>query len=158
MAQRVMENKVRKRDGILFMEDAYIRFIANNTEDFGEALRILLDKKNYPILISGELGKDRVGLFISLLFSILDIPQESINQEYMASNRYIDLSFMAKTASSLSSDAQETMTVLLSVQESFLNIAYREIENRYGSFDNYRETGLKISGKNKDKLKDILLK
>lgn len=158
MSQRILENKVRKRDGILFMEDAYIRFIANNTEDFGEALRILLDKKNYPILISGELGKDRVGLFISLLFSILDIPQESINQEYMASNRYIDLSFMAKTASSLSSDAQETMTVLLSVQESFLNIAYREIENRYGSFDNYRETGLKISGKNKDKLKDILLK
>ena len=40
----------------------------------------------------------------------------------------------------------------------YLNIAYREIENRYGSFDNYRETGLKISGKNRDRLKDLLLK
>ena len=50
------------------------------------------------------------------------------------------------------------MTVLLSVSESYLNIAYQEIENRYGSFDNYRETGLKISGRNKDKLKDLLLK
>lgn len=158
MMQRILENKVRKRDGSLFMEDAYIRFIANNTEDFGEALRILLDKKNYPVLISGELGKDRVGMFISFLFSILDIPQESITREYMASNQYINPGFMAKTASSLSSDSQETMTVLLSVSESYLNIAYQEIENRYGSFDNYRETGLKISGKNKDKLKDLLLK
>lgn len=156
--QRIQEDKVRKRDGTLFMEDAYIRFIANNTEELGDAFRILLDKKNYPILISGELGKDRVGLFISLLFSMLDIPQESITQEYMSSNRYIDPSFMAKTVSALSTDAQETMTVLLSVNESFLNIAYREIENRYGSFDNYRETGLKISGKNRDRLKDLLLK
>lgn len=158
MNQRILENKVRKRDGTLFMEDAYIRFIANNTEDLGDVSRILLDKKNYPILISGELGKDRVGLFISLLFSMLDIPQESITQEYMSSNRYIDPSFMAKTVSALSTDAQETMTVLLSVNESFLNIAYQEIENRYGSFDNYRETGLKISGKNRDRLKDLLLK
>ena len=89
---------------------------------------------------------------------MLDIPQESITQEYMSSNRYIDPSFMAKTVSALSTDAQETMTVLLSVNESFLNIAYQEIENRYGSFDNNRETGLKISGKNRDRLKDLLLK
>ena len=65
---------------------------------------------------------------------------------------------MFGTVSSLSTDAQETMTVLLSVNESFLDAAYREIEKQYGSFENYVDEGLGLSAKKQEKLKDILLR
>ena len=155
--KRIQENKVRKRDGTLFMEDTYIRFIINNTEEYADAFHLLLDEDNYPILVTGDLGKDRVGLFVSLLFKLLDIPNDVIMREYLSSSNHIDPSFMANQVLSLSFDSQETMTVLLLVKESFINIAFNEIYNRFGTFDNYRETGLKLSSKKQQKLKDILL-
>ena len=155
--ERIQDNKARFRDGKLFMEDTYMRFIMNSTEEFSDAFQLLLNKENYPILITSDLGKDRVGLFMAMLFTMLDVPRETIIREYMFSLDHVDPSFMAKKVSSLSSDSQETMTVLLSVNESFLNMAFKEIENRFGSFDNFREIGLRLSSKKQQKLKDILL-
>ena len=155
---RLRENTIRKGDGLLYMEDTYIRFVSKYTADFARVFPFLLDEKNYPILIHGDLGKDRTGFLASLLLTIVGVPHETVQTDYLDSNRYIDPSFMFGTVSSLSTDAQETMTVLLSVNESFLDAAYREIEKQYGSFENYVDEGLGLSAKKQEKLKDILLR
>ena len=156
--ERLMENKVRKRDGKIYLEDTYIRFVTECSAAYARILPIFLDESNYPILLHGTLGKDRVGYFSALLLTILGVPYDTVLKDYLASNRYIDPSFMSKTVSALSSDAQETMTTLLLVNESFLNIAYKEIDKQFGSFKEYVEDELDLSAKKQEKLKDILLR
>lgn len=156
--QRILDNKVRSRDGILFMEDIYIKFVSRYSEDFAQILQLFIDENNYPILVQDDLGKDRAGYLLSLILMLLDVPYETVVKDYMESNQYVDPSFMSYAVQSLSQDAQETMTVLLSTNESFLNIAYNEIDKEYGSFKEFRRKALFFSTKNKEKLKDILLK
>lgn len=155
--QRLKENKVRSRDGFLFLEDVYIKFVTQYTEDFAQILQLFVDESNYPILIQDDLGKDRAGYLLSLVMMLLDIPYETVVKDYMESNKYVNPLFMSNEAKSLSWDAQETMTVMLSVNESFLEVAYYEIDRKYGSFKAFRREGLLFSTKNKEKLKDILL-
>ena len=156
--ERLMENKVRKRDGKIYLEDTYIRFVTECSESYAQVLQIFLDEANYPILLQGTLGKDRVGYLSALLLTMLGVPYDSVLKDYLASNQYIDPSFMSQTVSSLSSDAQETMTTLLLVDESFLDIAYKEIDKQFGSFKEYLEDELDLSAKKQEKLKDILLR
>lgn len=156
--ERLMENKVRKRDGKIYLEDTYIRFVTECSESYAQVLQIFLDEANYPILLQGTLGKDRVGYLSALLLTMLGVPYDSVLKDYLASNQYIDPSFMSQTVSSLSSDAQETMTTLLLVDESFLDIAYKEIDKQFGSFKGYLEDELDLSAKKQEKLKDILLR
>lgn len=156
--RRIQENKTRSRDGVLFMEDVYIKFVTQCTEDFAQILQLFVDENNYPILVQDDLGKDRAGYLMSLVLMLLDVPYETVVKDYLESNVYVDPSFMSSTVRSLSMDAQETMTVLLSVDESYLDIAYNEIERKYGSFKEFRREGLFFSTKNKEKLKDILLR
>ncbi len=156
--RRIQENKTRSRDGVLFMEDVYIKFVTQCTEDFAQILQLFVDENNYPILVQDDLGKDRAGYLMSLVLMLLDVPYETVVKDYLESNVYVDPSFMSSTVRSLSMDAQETMTVLLSVDESYLDIAYNEIERKYGSFKEFRREGLFFSTRNKEKLKDILLR
>ena len=155
--QRMENNKFRSRDGFLFMEDVYIKFVTQNTEDFAQILQLFVDESNYPILVQDDLGKDRTGYLISLVMMLLDIPYETIVKDYMESNQYINPLFMSNKAKSLSWDAQEAMTTMLAVNESYLEAAYNEINRKYGSFKEFRREGLLFSTKNKEKLKDMLL-
>ncbi len=155
--QRLKDNKVRSRDGFLFMEDIYIKFVTQSTDDFAQILQLFVDENNYPILVQDDLGKDRAGYLLSLVMMLLDIPYETVVKDYMESNRYINPLFMSNEVKSLSWDAQEALTVMLSTNESFLEVAYNEIDRKYGSFKAFRGEGLLFSTKNKEKLKDILL-
>lgn len=158
LMERLQANTLRKQDGILYMEDKYLQFVTQDYDVFGEALHLFLDEANYPILIQDDLGKDRTGFLSSLLLTLLDVPRESVMQDYLASNRYIDVGFFAKDACSMSLDAQETITVLLSAKESFLDIAYQEIDRKYDSFQEYTEKELHFSPQDQAQLREILLK
>lgn len=157
VAQRLEEGRMRKGDGVLFMQDTYLRFVTENSEQFGKALEVFLDKDNYPILVNCSMGKDRVGFLTAMLLAALDIPEETIMKDYIASNSYIDLSHLACMATNLGTDAQETITVLLNANETWLDLAFLKIRKEYGSTDKYLSKGLHLSEKERDTLKDILL-
>lgn len=157
ITRRLEEERMRKGDGLLYMQDIYLRYVTENSEQFGKALKVFLDKANYPILVSCSLGKDRTGFLTAMLLSALDIPEETILSDYMASNEYIDVRHLASMAQELNTDAQETITVLLSANETWLELAFRKIRKEYGSVDRYLSKGLHLSEKERDTLKDIIL-
>jgi protein-tyrosine phosphatase len=155
---RLMEGRVRKGDGSLFMQDAYLRFIApDNARSFALALQLFLDEENYPVLFHCSMGKDRTGFLASLLLSALDVPEETIFGDYVASNNFVDLRRYASFVQSLDSDSQEAMTIILSANETFLELVFRTIKKEYGSIGQYLSEELQFTDKQKRKLKDILL-
>lgn len=155
--EKLTEGRMRKGDGLLFMQDTYLRFITRNSEQFAKALRVFLDEDNYPILVNCSLGKDRTGFLTAMLLTALGIQEETVKKDYMASNEYIDISHLAYMAQGFNTDAQETITVLVSVNETFLDLVFNKIKKEYGSVDKYLSKGLHLTDKDREKLKDILL-
>lgn len=158
ISRRLEEGRIRKGDGLVYMQDTYIHYVTENSEQFGKALRVFLDKDNYPVLINCSLGKDRTGFLTALLLTALDVPEEAIVKDYMDSNNHIDLRHLANIARNLNTDAQETITVLLSTNATWLDLAFHKIKKKYGSTDNYLSKELHLTEKERDTLKDIMLK
>ena len=157
ITRRLEEGRIRKGDGLVYMQDTYISYVTDNSEQFGKALKVFLDKDNYPILVNCSMGKDRAGFLTAMLLTALDVPEETIMKDYMASNNHIDLRSLAYMARNLNTDAQETITVLLGANETWLDLAFHKIKKEYGSTDKYLSKGLHLTEKERDTLKDIIL-
>lgn len=158
ITRRIMEGRVRKGDGSLFMQDMYLQFIApDKAQAFAQALQLFLDENNYPVLFHCSLGKDRTGFLASLLLSALDVPEETIFNDYVATNDFINLKRYASLVQGMDTDAQEAMTVILSANETFLDLVFRKIKKEYGSLAQYLRQEMQLTDKQKEKLKDILL-
>ncbi|MDR1556426.1 MAG: tyrosine-protein phosphatase [Tannerellaceae bacterium] len=156
--RRIGEGRVRKGDGFLSMQDVYLQYMEpENGRAFARALHVFLDESNYPILFYCSLGKDRAGFLASLLLSALDVPEETIFSDYVATNDFIDLKPYAGLVNDMDTDAQEAMTVILSANETFLDLVFRKIKKEYGSLSQYLSEEMQLTDKQKEKLKDILL-
>lgn len=157
ITKRLIEGRIRKGDGLVYMQDTYIRYVIEYSEQFSKALKVFLNKDNYPILINCSMGKDRAGFLTAMLLAALDVPEETIIKDYMASNHHINLRNLAYIARSFNTDAQETITVLLGANETWLDLALHKIKKEYGSTDKYLSKGLHLTEKERDTLKDIIL-
>lgn len=155
--ERLKEGRMRKGDGILYLQDLYLQFITDNSNQFAKALDIFLDESNYPILYSCDIGKDSSGFLSAMLLAALGASESTIMKDYLASNEYIQTDKMAYLAHEMNSDAQEAITVLLGAHESLLDLVFQKIRKDYGSTDKYLSKELQLTEKKRNKLKDILL-
>ncbi|OAV64004.1 Tyrosine-protein phosphatase precursor [Bacteroidales bacterium Barb4] len=153
------DGHMRKGDATVYMQDLYLKFLIENSETFAQALRLFLDKGNYPILFSSDLGKDGAGFLANLLFSALSVPDETITDNYLESNNYVTLSRFAGIAdiSTLSPEAEKALLVLLSADNSFLSPLRQKVRADYGTFPEYLGSALGFPPKSCAKLQDILL-
>jgi protein-tyrosine phosphatase len=157
IVNRIREGKMRKGDGSLFMQDLYLQYVTANSREFAQAFRFFLNENNYPILFNCSLGKDRTGYLAALLLAALDVPEETILRDYTATNDYLDLKRYAALVQGLDTDVQEALTVILSADETFLNLVFRKIKKEYGSMYQYLKEEMQLTDKQKEILKDILL-
>ena len=155
--EKIREGRLRKGDGILYMQDLYLQFVAENKEPFSKALEVFLDENNYPILFNCTMGKDRTGFLAALLLLMLGVSEETVVHDYMETNNYIDLQRFNSAVLHLSTEAQEALTVILTANESFLRLAIGKINKEYGSVSNYLSKELNINEKQQEKLKEIML-
>lgn len=155
--ERIKQGRMKKGDGMLFLQDIYLQFVDNDSEQFAQALDLFLDKKNYPILFHCTQGKDRAGFLAALLLAALDVPEETIMKDYMYTNDYVNIRALASFANDLDTDAQEAITALLSANELYLSVAFKKIKKEYGSIHKYMEEKLNFTTKKREKLKEIML-
>ncbi|WP_099464705.1 tyrosine-protein phosphatase [Parabacteroides provencensis] len=155
--QRIKEDKIKKGDAILYMQDQYLQFVTDNSAQFAKALALFENADNYPILFNCSLGKDRSGFLAFILLSALGIPEDIIEQDYLASNNYIDVGHLAYQARDLSTDAQESITVLLTANISLMDLTSQKIIKEYGSVNKYLSKGLGLTEKKREQIKDMLL-
>ncbi len=78
-------------------EIAYRFFILGCKNQIREAMEAILETRNGAVAIHCFAGKDRTGIFISLLHLLLDTPLEIIKHDYLASEYDMKLSRLQKT-------------------------------------------------------------
>nr|CAG8610587.1 4258_t:CDS:2 [Entrophospora candida] len=67
----------------------YIDLVKNCHEIIIEILEALTDKSNLPVLIHCKHGKDRTGIVIAIILSLLGIPDELIIKDYLSSLKHL---------------------------------------------------------------------
>ena len=154
----MMDNEhLTRSDAIRDVQDSYIGIIENYKSVFAEMFNILTDENNYPVLLSGSLGKDRVGLASFFILYAVGIPQNVIIDDYLLSRQTVDISKIAQNVKTKPEYFQEAVTALMSVNPAYINYSIDYINQKYGSIDNYLEKELKLTSGKKILLRKYLL-
>ena len=156
--ERIARDQIRIGDALLYMQDYYLQLITpENSQSLAEALAMMRDSTNFPMLVQCSLGKDRTGFLIAMLLSILEVPEETILKDYVRSNESIRFELLAPLVQHFSMDAQEAVTALLSANEDFLLLALETIRKEYGSIATYQHLVLHIDEKARREIQANLL-
>jgi protein-tyrosine phosphatase len=71
--------------------EGFYRFVLDRFQPHIRAvLEMLARPATPPVLIHCTAGKDRTGVVIALLLSLVDVPNETIVEDYLLTDRYID--------------------------------------------------------------------
>ena len=108
-----------------------------------------------PTLFHCTAGKDRTGVFSALLLLLLGVPRETVFEDYLLTNTYLEAERLAAMVSALK-DPTGTTSLMLA-DRSYLETALQTIDRKFGSLDNYRRTELGLSDRILERLKARLL-
>ena len=153
----ILSQKMKRIDILAYDQDVFSFILENNTDYFIKMFDILLEEKNYPILIYCSLGKDRAGIAAALILAALHTSESIIFDDYLLSNELINYGSLLRNADIYPFEVQETITALFRAHKETLKYSFDLLKNQYGSIENYLEKELKLTYAKRKKLKDILL-
>lgn len=129
---------------------------------FGERYRPLFVKlltlqPDEALLFHCTGGRDRTGMAAALFLKILGVPQNIIEQDYIASNFYLAKNpTMQQTYAGLSKMtgmSGEEIKKEMELRPELIRTFFRAIENKYGSIENFFQVEMGIGPKEVDILK-----
>lgn len=154
---KVQEKKLVCDTVSRLVEQSNRDMVKENQEVYHKIFNVLLDKKNYPIIIHCSSGEGRTGIVSALILYALDVDDDDIMDDYCLSNKYFNIAEFSKFAYNLPVDCQEAVTTIFSARQNFLDAAFNQMEMLYGDVDTYLEKGVGLSKSKINKLRNILL-
>ncbi|MDV6280105.1 tyrosine-protein phosphatase [Rhodococcus jostii] len=98
-----------------------------------------------PQVVHCTSGKDRTGWATALLLSIAGVARETIVDDYLLTNEYSAASIKAALDDAAAVHGEQVAQILAplyGVEASYLDAGFTQVEQSYGSFDNYLIEGL----------------
>ncbi len=125
----------------------------------------LLSGGRFPAVIHCTAGKDRTGFSIAMLLLALGVPRQTVRQDYLLTERFLDLTSMMKaSAAYLHSVLGDRVTpdasmlrALCGVHGDYLDAALGVVERDYGSVDGYLADAAGLDADKRVVLKALLL-
>jgi protein-tyrosine phosphatase len=143
------------------LDQTYQHMVIDSAPQYATVFRQLREDR-LPLLYHCTAGKDRTGVFSALVLLALGVPRETVFADYALTNKYLtpDAQKQMARASAPSAMAQlspEQARVLMAADPEYLQSALAAIDQKYGSFDNYRRRALGLSDTDLEGLKSRLL-
>jgi protein-tyrosine phosphatase len=153
----ILSQKMKREDILAYDQDLFSFLLENNSDYFIRMFDILLEEKNYPVIIYCSLGKDRTAIASALILAALDVDEDIIFDDFLLSNSLIDFHSLVQNADIYPLEVQETMTALLRAHKETIRYSFDLLKDNFGSLDNYFEKELGLTHKKRERLKSILL-
>ncbi|WP_069160016.1 tyrosine-protein phosphatase [Nocardia altamirensis] len=109
---------------------------------FASVLHDIIGTTDGAVLFHCTAGKDRTGWTAAVLLTLLGVDRDTVTQDYLLSNIYRNAA------------PNDTIN---GVQKSWLDTAFAQADQTYGSFDNYVREGLNLTAADITTLKTKLL-
>ena len=138
------------------MGDLYAHMLLDETgrQGYQRFFEVLAKNDRGAVLWHCSAGKDRAGLATVLLLTVLEVPAEAIRADYLATNNYLESreeDFVKKLPfEDPPSQLLDSIHILNTADEAFLNTGIRAIEEEYGSIDGYLKGALGVDEATKE--------
>jgi protein-tyrosine phosphatase len=144
------------------MIDAYTRLIVdNNPNVFAGVIRRVADTEQLPLLVHCTAGKDRTGVAMALLLSLLGVPDETILADYSLSNAHFAVfeAYGAKAIQPLVRFGITTATMqpVFTANPATIAATLQHVRDRYGSVEDYLVSMGGLTPDELDRVRDNLL-
>jgi protein-tyrosine phosphatase len=149
-----------------WMTKIYTNFAFSAAPQYAE-LFTKLEKDSLPLLYHCTAGKDRTGVFSAFVLLTLGVPEQTVLNDYALTNRYLGeaspeaIKKMSaaggSSASFVAKLAPEQRKAMMAADPEYLRATLRTIDEKYGSFDNYRRSELHVSDADVQILRNRLL-
>jgi protein-tyrosine phosphatase len=134
------------------MQETTASLAIDGAADIGKVLSEL-SRSNGPALIHCTAGKDRTGVTVAVLMTLLGASREDVYHEYTRSNESIDAQLerqkareqSGKDVNGLSGIDPAVLKTMMGTDSSYLEAMFQKINAKYGSFDAYTREGLGIT-------------
>lgn len=147
------------------MTSTYGNFAFHSAEQYATVFQ-QLKNDHLPLLYHCTGGKDRTGVFSAFVLLTLGVPEETVLADYALTNEYVgknsaDMKKMMaasgpSTQNSMKNLTPEQQKVMIAADPEYLKSTLRQINEKYGSFDNYRRTALHVSDADVAQLRERL--
>lgn len=145
-----------------FMLDINRDFVHNQLPRYAEMFQLLL-AGDQQVLIHCASGKDRTGFGSALILDVLGVPEDTIVEDYMLTNRYLPIDqevarlagqFSDRTGASVS---EELLRSLMEVRPEYIRACFEEIAKHYQSRDHFYESALNLDAERIKQLRESYL-
>lgn len=124
----------------------------NGAANIGKVLGELA-RADGPALIHCSGGKDRTGVTVAILMTLLGTSRQDVYHEYLRSNESIAAQMQRQQARaqagkdtfSISGLKPEVVRTMMGTEPSYMDAMFRQIDAKYGSFDAFTRDGLKLT-------------
>lgn len=140
VASKIDPNKI--------MIDTYNRYVTSETgrKGYHDFLMGFIEHPNETTIFHCQDGKDRTGIGAALILYSLNVSQELILADYLKTNEERKAANKVQLAEYEKAGATpaelKILAVILDVDKSYIEAAFKTIESEYGSVDNYLTKGL----------------
>ena len=105
---------------------------------FKKFFHLLQEERNIPLLFHCTAGKDRTGMAAALVLSALGVDEETIVEEYMLSNKFLEEKYARYRQS------ESAMKYLIEVHPEYLRGGLNQIKKDHGSIDAFLKGVLSV--------------
>jgi protein-tyrosine phosphatase len=144
LAMRLFDD--RNAEGLKnLLVDDYRRMIREHTSAFRDFFTTLQTGNPFPLVFHCAAGKDRTGMAAWFLLSALDVPEEVIRKDYLATNVY-SRSFADKIVAKTNEKGMhgEIIRPLLEVRDEYIDAALEVIEKEFGGMEQFLVKELRV--------------
>jgi protein-tyrosine phosphatase len=144
------------------MIDAYTRVgIDNNPDVFGGVFKRIADADQLPLVVHCTAGKDRTGITVALLLSVLGVPDETILADYSLSNTYFE-TFRAVGEKAITPLKRvginaDTIQPFFTANPAVMAATLAHVREKYGSAEGYLTTQGGVTPGEMKRVRGVLL-
>lgn len=127
--------------------DGYRKFVSlpGAQKAYRELFLSLGDASRLPAVFHCTAGKDRTGWAAAALLTLLGVPRETVMADYLRTNEYL-LPYYGQAIDWFANagGTREIAEAIFGVKREYLEAAFDEMEQRYGTVEKYFSEGLGI--------------
>ena len=137
-------------------EESYREFVSlpSAKTAYRELFISLGERNKLPALFHCTTGKDRTGWAAAALLTLLDVPKETVMEDYLRSNEYI-LPLYQKEIDTFTAEGGEPSIInaILGVKTEYLEASFDEMQTKYGTIEEYFTEALGIDAAMQKKIR-----
>jgi len=146
--------------GEALLRTLYVRLLDRAAPRFGVALTELAHPGRLPVVVHCASGKDRTGLFVALLLSVLGVDRETVLDDYATPRtsavhlERVDALRSVLVSQGIEADAAEGM---LGTPRWAMADALADLDRRHGSVESYLVRAAGVGPETIDSLRNLLV-